>query len=136
MIFEPIHYLALLERKPGALDFARPLEGWQLPDCFSELRRRLEALQEGSKGTRSYIKVLRLLESATLKELEVAIKEALRLRITGYEAVHLILEHRRERPIELFALDGHPHLRSVHIQDVDLSAYDALTPSSCPQEGL
>ncbi len=24
--FDPVHYLALLERKPGAIDFARPLE--------------------------------------------------------------------------------------------------------------
>jgi transposase len=41
--FDPVHYLALLERKPGALDFARPLENWELPDCFAVLRRRLEA---------------------------------------------------------------------------------------------
>ena len=41
--FEPIHYLALLERKPGGLDYARPLEHWQLPDGFALLRRRLEA---------------------------------------------------------------------------------------------
>ena len=40
--FDPQHYLALLERKPGALDFARPLEGWQLPACFGILRRRLD----------------------------------------------------------------------------------------------
>ena len=32
--FDPRHYLALLERKPGALDHARPLEGWDLPACF------------------------------------------------------------------------------------------------------
>ena len=30
--FEPLHYLALLERKPGALDHARPLAGWSLPE--------------------------------------------------------------------------------------------------------
>ncbi len=41
--FDPIHYLALLERKPGAIDFARPLEDWGLPECFATLRRRLEA---------------------------------------------------------------------------------------------
>ena len=41
--FEPIHYLALLERKPGGFDYARPLENWQLPECFGLLRRRLEA---------------------------------------------------------------------------------------------
>jgi hypothetical protein len=40
--FEPLHYLALLERKPGALDHARPLAGWTLPECFGILRRRLK----------------------------------------------------------------------------------------------
>src|SRR5262249_15378508 len=38
--FDPVHYLALLERKPGALDHARPLDGWALPECFEVLRRR------------------------------------------------------------------------------------------------
>ncbi len=32
---DPLHYLALLERKPGAIDFARPLESWELPACFA-----------------------------------------------------------------------------------------------------
>ncbi len=41
--YDPVHYLAVLERKPGALDFAAPLEGWELPVCFGVLRRRLEA---------------------------------------------------------------------------------------------
>ena len=41
--YDPLHYLALLERKPGSLDFARPLEDWQLPECFGVLRRRPES---------------------------------------------------------------------------------------------
>ncbi|HBN74514.1 MAG TPA: IS21 family transposase [Planctomycetaceae bacterium] len=41
--FDPVHYLALLERKPGGFDHARPLEDWDLPLCFGILRRRLEA---------------------------------------------------------------------------------------------
>lgn len=40
--FDPVHYLALLERKPGALDYARPLENWDLPGCFAVFRRRQE----------------------------------------------------------------------------------------------
>src|SRR4029079_17057444 len=59
--FEPIHYLALLERKPGGIDYARPLENWNLRECFALLRRRLEAA-DMQQGTRSYIRVLRLLE--------------------------------------------------------------------------
>src|SRR5262245_25124198 len=39
-VFDPVHYLALLERKPGAFDHARPLAEWSLPDGFAVLRRR------------------------------------------------------------------------------------------------
>jgi hypothetical protein len=43
VVFDPLHYLALLEQKTRALDQAAPLAGWKLPDCFAELRRLLEA---------------------------------------------------------------------------------------------
>ena len=124
--FDPRHYLALLERKPGALDVARPLEGWNLPECFATLRRRLEA-DAGWAGTREYIKVLRLMESATLKELTGAVEQALSIGATGADAIGLILLHSKERPVELFSLDGHPHLKAVAIEPPDLDAYRALT---------
>jgi hypothetical protein len=88
--YDPIHYLALLERKPGALDFARPLEGWELPGCFEVLRRRLEA-QLDHRGTREYIKVLRLLENASLGQLADAIRQTLAIGALSYDAVRVIL---------------------------------------------
>ena len=48
-IFNPVHYLALLERKPGGLDHARPLEDWDLPKCFDILRQKSSP---GSKPAR------------------------------------------------------------------------------------
>jgi len=60
MIFDPLHYLALLEQKTNALDPAAPLEGWQLPAEFAELRRQMEA-RLGKRGRREYVQVLRLL---------------------------------------------------------------------------
>ena len=42
-VYDPIHYLTLLERKTGALDQAAPLQGWHLPEEFDTLRRLLEA---------------------------------------------------------------------------------------------
>ena len=35
VVFDPLHYLALLEQKTRALDQAAPLAGWQLPECFA-----------------------------------------------------------------------------------------------------
>jgi hypothetical protein len=127
VFFNPVHYLALPERKPGALDAARPLEQWDLPACFALLRRRLEA-DLASGGTREFIKVLRLMERASLHELTGAVGQALSIGATGADAVGLILAHSQERPVGLFSLDGHPHLKSVVVDDIDLGAYRALTP--------
>lgn len=125
-VFDPRHYLALLERKPGAFDYARPLEHWNLPDCFAVLRRRLET-ELASAGTREYIKVLRLLERATLAELTAAVTQALAIGATGSDAIGLILAHSAERPVGLFSLDGRPHLKAFSIPPPDLGAYSALT---------
>ena len=54
MVFDPIHYLPLLEHKIGALDQAAPLAGWELPDAFPTLRRLLEA-RMGKAGKREYV---------------------------------------------------------------------------------
>ena len=125
MFYDPVHDLAVLERKPGARDFAAPLEGWDLPVCFGVLRRRLEA-EFGSPGTRQYIKVLRLLELADPGELTKAVERALELGTADADAVRLILEHRREQPVGLFCLDGRPHLKPVTVPAPDLSAYAGL----------
>ena len=125
--FDPRHYLALLERKPGALDVARPLEGWDLPECFSVLRRRLEA-DLGSAGTREYIKVLRLMESAIAQGADrERSNRPCRSGRPAADAIGLILTHSKERPVGLFSLDGHPHLKAVAVEPPDLGAYRALT---------
>ncbi len=43
MVFDPMHFLPLLEQKVGALDQAAPLQGWDLPGAFATLHRLLEA---------------------------------------------------------------------------------------------
>jgi transposase len=123
--FNPVHYLALLERKPGALDYARPLEDWELPDCFGVLRRRQETELE-KHGTREFIKVLRLLEHATLPELTGAVRYALSIGANSADAVRLILQARQERPFNLFCLEGRPHLKGVQIPPPNLHAYRSL----------
>ena len=43
MVFDPVHYLPLLEKKINALDQAAPLAKWDLPPEFQTLRRLMEA---------------------------------------------------------------------------------------------
>jgi transposase len=122
--FDPIHYLAVLERKPGGFDYARPLADWQLPECFDLLRRRLEA--EDRHGTRAFIRILRLLEHHSLEQLTDAIEYALDLDVIDPESVRVILDYRADRPVELFPLDGRLHLHGVHVETTHVSDYNVL----------
>jgi hypothetical protein len=123
--FEPLHYLALLERKPGALDHARPLAGWELPECFATLRRRLENERAGD-GTREYIRVLRLLEKHSLAEVRRAVEQALPVGAVTRDAVAQFLWPQESWRATVFRLDGHPHLRHVQVATADLNEYRSL----------
>ena len=125
-LFDPIHYLALLERKPGGLDFAKPLEHWGLPDCFGVLRRRLEAADPTGHGTRAFVRVLRLLETVPLSRLTDAVEYALGIDVIDPDSIRVILDHRADRPVDLFTLDGRPHLRAVRVAPTDVAAYASL----------
>ena len=124
--------MALLERKPGGLDYARPLEHWGLPDCFGLLRRRLEATDPTGRGTRAFIRVLRLLERFPLPQVTDAVTYALAIDVIDPDSIRVILDHRADRPVELFTLDGRPHLRAVRVARTDLAAYGALLPGGTP----
>lgn len=123
--FDPVHYLALLERKPGGFDHARPFEDWELPVCFGILRRRCEAEFQGH-GTREFIKVLRLLERHSVPALKQAIQQALEIGATSADAVRLILECQLEEPVDLFCLDGRPHLKLVRVRQTNIASYQDL----------
>ncbi|HEY5014891.1 MAG TPA: IS21 family transposase, partial [Acidimicrobiia bacterium] len=55
------------------------------------------------------------------------VEQALTIGATSADAIQLIVLHRAERPVGLFSLDGHPHLKSVVIDALDLGVYDTLT---------
>ena len=131
MIFDPIHYLPLLERKIAALDQAAPLAGWELPDVFPTLRRLLEA-RMGKAGKREYVQVLRLLESFDLEVLHGAVKDALRLGAIGYDAVkHLVLCRIERRPPKL-DLDVYPYLPRANVATTAAASYMSLLGEGAP----
>src|SRR6202789_471828 len=109
VVFDPLHYLALLEQKTRALDQAAPLAGWQLPECFAQLRRLLEARLR-KHGSREYVQVLRLLETFAIEEVTRAVTDALHLGTVSFDAVkHLLLCRIERRPPRL-DMENYPHL--------------------------
>ena len=125
LIFDPLHYLALLERKTNALDQAAPLAGWELPEQFAYLRRLLEA-RLGKEGKREYVQVLRLLEDFRFEHVAAAVRQACELGAIGLDAVrHLVLCRIEQRPPRL-DLTKYPHLPAAQVEQTSAADYLAL----------
>ena len=125
MVFDPVHYLPLLEQKIGALDQAAPLAGWVLPEEFATLRRLMEARMIKA-GRREYVQVLRLLETFEMADLQVAVKNALRMGAIGFDAVkHLVLCQVEKRPPKL-DLDVYPYLPKANVGTTSAASYMSL----------
>ena len=124
-VFDPIHYLPLLERKTAALDQAAPLQGWDLPDEYQTLRRLLEA-RMGRRGKREFVQALRLMETFSMDEAHSAVQDALRLGAISFDAVkHLLLCRLEGRPPRL-DLDLYPYLPHVTVKTTSATDYMAL----------
>ena len=125
VVFDPLHYLPLIEKKINAFDQAAPLQGWELPEAFTTMRRLMEA-RMGKQGRRAYVQVLRLLESFDLADLHAAVKQALHLGAISFDAVkHLVLCRAERRPPRL-DLDIYPYLPRATVEKTSARAYMRL----------
>ncbi len=131
MIFDPLHFLPLLEQKVGALDQAAPLQGWDLPGEFDTLRRLLEA-RMGKPGKREYVQVLRLLETFEIDHVHGAVRQALDLGAIGYDAVKHLVLCRIERCPPRLDLDCHPFLPKARVETTKAASYMGLLSGSAP----
>ena len=123
-VFDPLHYLPLLEQKTGALDQAAPLVGWELPEEFAVLRRLLES-RMGKLGKREFVQVLRLMENFRKQEVHSAVREALGLGAVSFDAVkHLVLCKIEGRPPRL-DMKLYPYLPKTNVTTT--SARDYMT---------
>jgi len=125
-VFDPLHYLALIEQKPGALDQAAPLQGWHLPDPFNHLRRLLEA-RMGNRGKREFIQVLRLMEVLDCDLVASAVEQAIKLGAVSFDAIKQIAVARIEHRPPRLDLERYPHLPRANVAVTRAADYGALT---------
>jgi transposase len=124
---DPLHYLALIETKPNALDQAAALQRWDLPETFQHLRHLLEA-RMGNRGKREFIQVLRLMEAMPKAIVAFAVTEAIRLGAIGFDAVKLIALARLERRPARLDLTAYPHLPKTTVRTTAVADYAVLVP--------
>lgn len=124
-VFDPLHYLALIEKKINALDQAAPLAGWQLPEVFATLRRLLEA-RMGSKGKREFVQVLRLMETFPVEVVTAGLEDAIERGAVGFDAIkHLVLCRIERRPARL-DLEVYPYLPRARVTTTSARDYMGL----------
>ena len=87
-IVEPRHYLAILGRRPAALDHSFVFDRWVLPACFEQLREDFEKRDGLMVGARQYVRVLQLLAEYPMKVVQEAIMHG-RSKVT-INADHII----------------------------------------------
>jgi transposase len=126
-VFNPLHYLALLEQKTNALDQAAPLAAWTLPEEFATLRRLLES-RMGKSGKREFVQVLRLMEAFDIHDVTVAVRDAIGRGAIGFDAVkHLVLCRIERRPPRL-DMTIYPYLPKATVATTSARSYmDLLT---------
>ena len=122
-VFEPLHYLALIEQKINALDQAAPLAGWRLPEEFMTLRHLLEA-RMGKQGKREFVQVLRLMEVFRADEVAAAVRDAIARGAIGFDAVkHLCRIERRPPCLDMTV---YPYLPQAHVAMTSAKTYLGL----------
>jgi transposase len=87
MVVDPLHYLATLGRKPGALDHSPVYRDWKLPACFPALRAELEQHHGAQPGARRYVRVLQLLGEHPLERVRQAVEDCRRAQVISAEAI-------------------------------------------------
>lgn len=130
VIFNPLHYLKLLERKTGAFVQAAPLKGWKLPEVFQKVHDILYK-KEGKEGRRSYIRILQFLENFSEAELQQALEQSIKLTaVTESAILHLLKRNKEKRPPNLSLL-SHPKIPAVNVASPDLANYSARLLTAC-----
>jgi hypothetical protein len=92
--YNPWHYVAALERKPGALRNGAPFKDWLLPGVMTRLRERLA---RHADGDRQFVDILSMVSLYGLDAVSVACASALQEQVVS--SAHVVnLLHRAAAP--------------------------------------
>jgi len=129
-IFDPLHYLPLLEQRPGALDHAKPLRQWrqQWPPVYEQLLERLRQGESASQGIREFVQILVLHRAHPAELVAQAIEQALHYGCGHLAGVQLCLRQLLQPEVPLASVDlaDLPQLARVGSQSPDLQCYEQL----------
>ena len=88
-ILNPLHYLPLLERRPGAWDHAKPIQEWRQswPVVYDRYLASLQEHLTASQATREFVRILRLHEDYSEAIITQALEKALECHCYSFDGV-------------------------------------------------
>ena len=134
-ILDPLHYLPLLERRPGAFEHAKPLRHWRQswPPRYEALLRclrqqRAAAGEPESRAVREFIRILQLHRQHPAQLIEEAIAAAMDQQLCHEAGVRYCLNGLLHPTPEVTPLDlaTHPQLVDIGHQPIDVTHYNQL----------
>jgi len=129
-IFDPLHYLSLIEQRPGAFEYALPLRHWRKkwPASYEHLLHGLQESKSDGQGIREFIAILKLHQTWSTDLVEQAIDAAVHTGMLSLDGVRYHLQQ-LSSPIPLngtLDLSHLPQLADIGCQPVDLQLYNQL----------
>jgi hypothetical protein len=129
-IFEPLHYLPLLEQRPGAFDYAKPLKQWRRnwPASYHRMLHQLRECWPEGREVQEFIRILQLHQDHPAALVEQAIEQALAFGCIHLDGVLHCLHHLSspQRDPTSFDLSSRPDLDALGKQPIDLLRYEQL----------
>lgn len=129
-ILDPLHYLGLLEQRPGAFEHALPLRQWRKswPADYERLLRELLNRSPGGSGVREFISILKLHQVYPAHLVAKAIHNAVTLGAVHLDGVQLCMRELQstQTPLSLQSWQPRPELAAIGSQPVNLEQYNLL----------
>jgi hypothetical protein len=121
-IYDPWHYVPVLERKPGAIRNGAPFKGMPLPSAMAKVRMRLARTPDGD---RQMVALLVAAHENGLDAVEAACCKALGEGLRSADAILNILSRRSQADVAApIVAPAHLQLREEPI--ADCARYDRL----------
>ncbi|TEU19348.1 MAG: IS21 family transposase [Anaerolineales bacterium] len=122
-IYNPWHYLPVLERKPGALRNGAPFQDWDLP---APIQTVWSELKERPGGDREFVDLLNAIKTHGCEAVEKAASEAIVLGAVSFDVIFNLLSRQTEAPPASSTEQLPEHLTLRHLPLADCSRYDRL----------
>lgn len=122
-IYDPWHYLPVLERKPGALRNGAPFQEWDLP---APIHTVWQLLQARPGGDREFVQVLNAIKAHGGEAVAQAAEAALALGAVSFDVIFNLLSRQAEAPPPSLSEQLPEHLTLRHLPRADCGRYDQL----------